>query len=248
MPPSRHPDRPPSIGRAAATVRTNRPPAATSCSTGPGSEPGPSRRAGGSRDGRSAGAGSRYRLGGWAGGGFSEVRSAVDGVLGRQAPVKLLPGVAGRSAGPSGVVAALRLTDSAAGLTLLALATTAGLFALARAAMRRGVTEIAVAGVAGSAACKCGRLARGGGAGRAAGRRRRPVTRDRGRGAAAGFASGHARRPAEPAGRGGSGDRLCRAGDRGAGPLTCRGSGAPGGVQASRRCSVIAAASSAAAA
>jgi len=44
------------------------------------------------------------------------------------------------------------LTDSAAGLTLLALATTAELFALAWAAMWRGVSEIAVAGVVGSVA------------------------------------------------------------------------------------------------
>ena len=40
----------------------------------------------------------------------------------------------------------------AVGLTLLALATTAELFALAWAAMRRGVSEIAVAGVVGSVA------------------------------------------------------------------------------------------------
>lgn len=50
------------------------------------------------------------------------------------------------------VVQALRLSDSAVGLTLLALATTAELFALAWAAMRRGVAEIAVAGVVGSVA------------------------------------------------------------------------------------------------
>jgi cation:H+ antiporter len=50
------------------------------------------------------------------------------------------------------VVIALGLTDSAVGLTLLALATTAELFALAWAAMRRGVSEIAVAGVIGSVA------------------------------------------------------------------------------------------------
>src|SRR6266851_4089774 len=50
------------------------------------------------------------------------------------------------------VVRALSLTDSAVGLTLLALATTAELFALAWAAMRRGVSEIAVAGVVGSVA------------------------------------------------------------------------------------------------
>ena len=54
--------------------------------------------------------------------------------------------------GAERVVRALGLTDSAVGLTLLALATTAELFALAWAAMRRGVSEIAVAGVVGSAA------------------------------------------------------------------------------------------------
>jgi cation:H+ antiporter len=54
--------------------------------------------------------------------------------------------------GAERVVAALSLADSAVGLTLLALATTAELFALAWAAMRRGVSEIAVAGVVGSVA------------------------------------------------------------------------------------------------
>ena len=54
--------------------------------------------------------------------------------------------------GAERVVRALSLTDSAVGLTLLALATTAELFALAWAAMRRGVSEIAVAGVVGSVA------------------------------------------------------------------------------------------------
>jgi cation:H+ antiporter len=54
--------------------------------------------------------------------------------------------------GAERVVAALSLTDSAVGLTLLALATTAELFALAWAAMRRGVSEIAAAGVVGSVA------------------------------------------------------------------------------------------------
>ena len=54
--------------------------------------------------------------------------------------------------GAEQVVRALRLTDTAVGLTLLALATTAELFALAWAAMRRGVSEIAVAGVIGSVA------------------------------------------------------------------------------------------------
>ena len=54
--------------------------------------------------------------------------------------------------GAERVVSALGLSDSAIGLTLLALATTAELFALAWAAMRRGVSEIAVAGVIGSVA------------------------------------------------------------------------------------------------
>src|SRR6266851_6230941 len=54
--------------------------------------------------------------------------------------------------GAERVVAALSLADSAVGLTLLALATTAELFALAWAAARRGVSEIAVAGVVGSVA------------------------------------------------------------------------------------------------
>jgi cation:H+ antiporter len=54
--------------------------------------------------------------------------------------------------GAERVVAALRLSDSAVGLTLLALATTAELFALPWAAVRRGVPEIAVAGVVGSVA------------------------------------------------------------------------------------------------
>jgi cation:H+ antiporter len=54
--------------------------------------------------------------------------------------------------GAERLVRALGLTDSAIGLTLLALATTAELFALAWAAMRRGVSEIAVAGVIGSVA------------------------------------------------------------------------------------------------
>ena len=54
--------------------------------------------------------------------------------------------------GAERVVQALRLTDSAVGLTFLALATTAELLALAWAAMRRGVSEIAVAAVVGSVA------------------------------------------------------------------------------------------------
>jgi cation:H+ antiporter len=54
--------------------------------------------------------------------------------------------------GAERVVTALHIADTAVGLTLLALATTAELFALAWAAMRRGVSEIAVAGVVGSVA------------------------------------------------------------------------------------------------
>jgi len=55
-------------------------------------------------------------------------------------------------AGATRVVTALGQTDTAIGLTLLALATTAELFALVWSAARRGVSEIAVAGVVGSAA------------------------------------------------------------------------------------------------
>jgi len=54
--------------------------------------------------------------------------------------------------GAEHVARAAGLSDSAVGLTLLALATTAELFALAWAAMRRDVPEIAVAGVIGSVA------------------------------------------------------------------------------------------------
>src|SRR5215472_6472597 len=55
-------------------------------------------------------------------------------------------------AGAARVVTALHLTDTAVGLTLLAFATTAELLALAWSAVRRGVSEIAVAGVLGSVA------------------------------------------------------------------------------------------------
>jgi cation:H+ antiporter len=55
-------------------------------------------------------------------------------------------------AGAERVVDSLGLADSAVGLTFVALATTAELFALAWAALRRGITELAVAGVVGSAA------------------------------------------------------------------------------------------------
>lgn len=54
--------------------------------------------------------------------------------------------------GAEKVVENFGVSDSAVGLTLVALATTAELFALAWAALRRGVAEIAVAGVIGSAA------------------------------------------------------------------------------------------------
>lgn len=55
-------------------------------------------------------------------------------------------------AGATRAVATLHADDTAVGLTLLALATTAELFALVWAAARRGVPEVAVAGVVGSAA------------------------------------------------------------------------------------------------
>jgi cation:H+ antiporter len=54
--------------------------------------------------------------------------------------------------GAEHIVDSLGLADSAVGLTFVALATTAELFALASAALRRGITELAVAGVVGSAA------------------------------------------------------------------------------------------------
>jgi len=62
--------------------------------------------------------------------------------------------VGGRAAiaGAIRVVDVLGASDNAVGLTFLALATTAELFALVWAAARRGATEIAVAGVVGSAA------------------------------------------------------------------------------------------------
>ena len=54
-------------------------------------------------------------------------------------------------AGAERVVASLDLEDAAVGLTFVGLATTAELFALVWAAARRGVEELAVAGVLGSA-------------------------------------------------------------------------------------------------
>ena len=55
-------------------------------------------------------------------------------------------------AGAQRAVATLGLTDTAVGLTLLSLATTAELFALAWSAIRRDVPEVAIAGVVGSVA------------------------------------------------------------------------------------------------
>lgn len=54
--------------------------------------------------------------------------------------------------GATGLVAELGVRDSTIGLTLLALATTAELFALAWSAARRDISELAVAAVVGSAA------------------------------------------------------------------------------------------------
>ncbi len=54
-------------------------------------------------------------------------------------------------AGATRVVDALGRSDDSVGLTLLALATTAELFALVFAAARHGATEVAVAGIVGSA-------------------------------------------------------------------------------------------------
>ncbi|MCW2572942.1 MAG: Ca2+/Na+ antiporter [Frankiales bacterium] len=54
--------------------------------------------------------------------------------------------------GATRVVRSLRVDDTAIGLTLLALATTAELFALVLAAVRHDIGEVAVAGIVGSAA------------------------------------------------------------------------------------------------
>lgn len=53
--------------------------------------------------------------------------------------------------GAERIIEVLDVADSVIGLTLVALATTAELFAIAVAAQRRGVSELAVAGVVGSA-------------------------------------------------------------------------------------------------
>ena len=82
-----------------------------------------------------------------------EVRGAGRGLL--LALGGLLVMTAGGAAAVSGaerLVAGLGAGDDAVGLTALALATTAELFALVGAALRRGIPEIAVAGVVGSAA------------------------------------------------------------------------------------------------
>jgi cation:H+ antiporter len=64
----------------------------------------------------------------------------------------MLLGGAAAVEGATRIVVAAGLTDTAVGLTVLALATTAELFALVFAATRREVGELAVAGVVGSAA------------------------------------------------------------------------------------------------
>lgn len=75
------------------------------------------------------------------------------GLLGVVAGIALMTGGGVLAVqGAERVVAALGRSDDAVGLTLLALATTAELLALAWAAARRGVGEVAVAGVVGSAA------------------------------------------------------------------------------------------------
>jgi cation:H+ antiporter len=54
--------------------------------------------------------------------------------------------------GATRVVSTLHQTDTSVGLTILALATTAELFALVLAAVRHDIAEVAVAGIVGSAA------------------------------------------------------------------------------------------------
>lgn len=88
----------------------------------------------------------------------SELVGAADadeghGVPGLLAGVVLMAGGGVMAvAGATRVVEALGRGDDAVGLTLLALATTAELFALVFAAARHGATEVAVAGIVGSAA------------------------------------------------------------------------------------------------
>jgi cation:H+ antiporter len=87
-----------------------------------------------------------------------EAEGPASGPAGRALPLTLV-GLAVMTAGGwlavSGadhVVRSLHQSDTAIGLTLLALATTAELFALVVAAARRGVPELAVAGIVGSSA------------------------------------------------------------------------------------------------
>jgi cation:H+ antiporter len=80
-------------------------------------------------------------------------RPPVTGLLLALAGVGImLLGGSAAVAGATRVVAALGQSDTAIGLTLLALATTAELFALVWASARRRASEVAVAGVVGSAA------------------------------------------------------------------------------------------------
>jgi cation:H+ antiporter len=89
----------------------------------------------------------------------AELTSDRDSEAGRSPALALvLAGIAlmiagGRLAvaGAEHLTAALHLADSAVGLTFVALATVAELFALIWAAARRGIDELALAGVLGSA-------------------------------------------------------------------------------------------------
>jgi len=94
---------------------------------------------------------------------LAEMSEDADGEpAGRSPRVSLLLALAGVAimtaggraavAGAIRVVDLLHVSDNAVGLTFLALATTAELFALVWAAARRGATEIAVGGLVGSAA------------------------------------------------------------------------------------------------
>ncbi|KWX02656.1 Inner membrane protein YrbG [Carbonactinospora thermoautotrophica] len=94
---------------------------------------------------------------------IGELAEAEEEPTGRRAPVTglllallgvgiMLGGGDAAVTGAERVVVALGQSDTAVGLTILALATTAELFALVFAAARHGVSEIAVAGVVGAAA------------------------------------------------------------------------------------------------
>ncbi len=98
--------------------------------------------------------------------------------------------------GATRVVTAWGRTDEAVGLVVLALATTAELFALVLAAARRGVEEVAVAAVVGSAAYNATATLGGAALVVPAAGRRRPARRARRRGAAArGGGAGPVRAP-----------------------------------------------------